>query len=337
MVSKDLTDNNITESEIDAKAQAYFAALYTNKIANGFAVDIHATYTPKNSSGISNVLITGSGTMRTDFMRVAGFPNLNYKSSSTAAWGNTRMRVAMVLDNTGSMAQNGKMAAMQTAAKDMIDTLSSCNKQTGDVYISIIPFTKDVNVGTSNVDAPWINWTEWEAEPPILGTTSPTASRSAVGGSNCPFTNSNQGFTCMDRPATLSGAQAQHDPRSARMQATSAPASTAAINAPAKPGSTTTAATRPRPARPRRKLRIDIARAREAAQADLHFWRGDGTAATATRPPTTAPGPAASTIATRTTTPRTPRRDQAAQPVHEVLRASSGTDCLSATGDSDEQ
>ena len=78
------------------------------------------------------------------------------------------MRVATVLDNTGSMAQNGKMAAMQTAAKDMIDTLSSYNKQTGDVYISIIPFTKDVNVGTSNVDAPWINWTEWEAEPPIL-------------------------------------------------------------------------------------------------------------------------------------------------------------------------
>ena len=175
MVSKDLTDNKITESEIDAKAKAYFAALYTGKIGTVSAADIHATYTPKNSSGISNVLITGSGTMRTDFMRVAGFPNLNYESGSTAAWGNTRMRVAMVLDNTGSMAQNGKMAAMQTAAKDMIDTLSSYNKQTGDVYISIIPFTKDVNVGTTNVDASWINWTEWEAEPPFLGT-SPTVS-----------------------------------------------------------------------------------------------------------------------------------------------------------------
>jgi hypothetical protein len=78
------------------------------------------------------------------------------------------MRVAMVLDNTGSMAQNGKMAAMQNAAKNMIDTLSGYNKQTGDVYVSIVPFAKDVNVGTSNVNASWINWTEWETEPPVL-------------------------------------------------------------------------------------------------------------------------------------------------------------------------
>jgi len=74
----------------------------------------------------------------------------------------------MVLDNTGSMADNGKMPAMQKAAKDMIDQLSAFNKTTGDVYISIVPFTKDVNVGKSNVAASWINWTEWEAEPPVL-------------------------------------------------------------------------------------------------------------------------------------------------------------------------
>ena len=104
MVSKDLTDDKIIESEIDAKAKSYFAALYTGKIGTVSSAEIHATYTPRTASGISNVLITGSGTMRTDFMRVAGFPNLKYESGSTSAWGNTRMRVAMVLDNTGSMA-----------------------------------------------------------------------------------------------------------------------------------------------------------------------------------------------------------------------------------------
>ena len=177
MVSKDLADKKIVESEIDAKAKSYFAALYTGKIGTVSSSEIHATYTPMNSKGISNVLVTGSGTMRTDFIRVAGFPDLKYGSSSTSAWGNTRMRVAMVLDNTGSMDDNGKMEAMQAAAKDMIETLSTYNKQTGDVYISIIPFTKDVNVGTSNVDASWINWTDWEAEPPIPGSaTSPTVS-----------------------------------------------------------------------------------------------------------------------------------------------------------------
>ena len=53
-------------------------------------------------------------TITTDFMKVAGFPNINFNTSSTAAWGNVRMRVALVLDDTGSMADDGKMAAMQT-------------------------------------------------------------------------------------------------------------------------------------------------------------------------------------------------------------------------------
>jgi hypothetical protein len=29
--------------------------------------------------------------------------------------------------------------------------------------VSIVPFAVDVNVGTANVDAPWIDWTDWEA------------------------------------------------------------------------------------------------------------------------------------------------------------------------------
>ena len=73
----------------------------------------------------------------------------------------------------------------------MIDTLSGFNKQTGDVYISIVPFAKDVNVGTTNVGASWINWTDWEAEPPILvNNKSNSLQARPWAGSNCPFTNS---------------------------------------------------------------------------------------------------------------------------------------------------
>ena len=148
--------------------------------------------------------------MKTDFMKLAGFDSLSFNANSTSTWGNTRMRVALVLDNTGSMAQNGKMPALQKAAADMITTLSSYNKQTGDVYISIVPFAKDVNVGTTNADASWINWSEWEAEPPILNDKNASINanfKTAKAGSNCPFTNNNHGFVCKDRPATQSGAQ----------------------------------------------------------------------------------------------------------------------------------
>jgi Flp pilus assembly protein TadG len=162
MLSKDLSQGIITTSDIQTKAQAYFNALYTNKDAN--AISVSATYTPTSSMG-ANIQVNGSGNVTTDFLRVAGFPKLDFNTSSTAAWGSVRMRVAMALDNTGSMAQDGKMPAMQTAAKALVDQLSGLAKSPGDIYISVIPFAKDVNVGASNYNQSWIDWTSWENDP----------------------------------------------------------------------------------------------------------------------------------------------------------------------------
>ncbi|MCA6102027.1 TadE/TadG family type IV pilus assembly protein [Bradyrhizobium australafricanum] len=205
MLSKDLTMGNITAADIPSKAQTYFTALYTNK--DGQGISVTANYTTPTSGAAANILLGGSGHIKSDFMQLAGFPTLGFKSSTTTTWGNTRMRVAMVLDNTGSMAQNGKMAALQSAAKSMIDTLSTYNKQTGDVYVSIIPFSKDVNVDPSNLNQSWLNWTEWEGEPPILKNNYPSGWNTIQAGSDCPFTNKTHGFTCTDRPATVSGAR----------------------------------------------------------------------------------------------------------------------------------
>jgi Flp pilus assembly protein TadG len=169
MLSKDLTDGTITTSQISAKAQAYFNALYTNKEAQ--SVSISATYTQANGSLGSTIQVSGSGSVNTQFMRVAGFPHLDFNTSSTSAWGYARMRVALVLDNTGSMADAGKMAALQPAAKTLIDQLSKLAQNPGDVYVSVIPFAKDVNVGASNYNQNWIDWTAWDA---VNGTCSRT-------------------------------------------------------------------------------------------------------------------------------------------------------------------
>jgi Flp pilus assembly protein TadG len=163
MVSKDLSQGIITTSQVSAKAQSYFTALYTNKDAN--SVSVSATYTAANSSTGSNIQVNGSGAVTTDFLKVAGFPTLNFNTSSTATWGSVRMRVAMALDNTGSMAEDGKMPAMQTAAKALVDQLSGLAKSAGDIYISIIPFAKDVNVGASNYNQSWVDFTDWDVDP----------------------------------------------------------------------------------------------------------------------------------------------------------------------------
>ncbi len=82
------------------------------------------------------------------------------KTTSTVTWGMTRLRVALVLDNTGSMASSSKMTALKTAAKNLLTQLQSAASQNGDVYVSIIPFAKDVNVDPVNYSQNWVKWTD---------------------------------------------------------------------------------------------------------------------------------------------------------------------------------
>lgn len=154
MLSKDVS--GLSASEINEKAQKYFAALYKQH-PEAQNVAITATYTSSAKNG-SKIVLNASATMETNFMKVAGYPQIDFGTSSTTVWGTTKLRVALVLDNTGSMASAGKMSALKTAAKNLIDTLKTAAKNNGDVYVSIIPFAKDVNVGKGNKDATWLRW-----------------------------------------------------------------------------------------------------------------------------------------------------------------------------------
>jgi Flp pilus assembly protein TadG len=205
MLSKDLSTGAITPAQVSTKAQAYFTALYTNPDAQSVA--INAVYTADNGNLGSTIQVNGSGAVTTDFMKVAGFPNLNFNTSSTTAWGNVRMRVAMALDNTGSMNDDGKIGALRTASTNLVTQLSALAKNPGDVYISIIPFAKVVNFGSSNSGQTWIDWSDWGNPPTQQSavTVSLPSNWSAIGpGSPCPFTNNSSGFVCTTSPVNAS-------------------------------------------------------------------------------------------------------------------------------------
>lgn len=89
MLSRDLTQGLITPSEINTKAQAYFAGLFTGKAAK--SVSINAIYTPGTSSTVETIQINGSGSITTDFMRMVGFPNMSFTGTSTTTWGTSRL------------------------------------------------------------------------------------------------------------------------------------------------------------------------------------------------------------------------------------------------------
>ncbi|MDO9414261.1 MAG: pilus assembly protein [Pseudolabrys sp.] len=157
MVSQDVSTGAISSSEITPKANTYFNALYVNPQVTGVVVT--ATYSKTSST----ITVSGQGSLATEFLKVVGFPTFTFNVAATTTWSSSAMRVALALDNTGSMSANGKMSAMQTAAKNLVTKLSSAAKNPGDVYISLIPFAKDVNVGSANYNANWIDWTDWNA------------------------------------------------------------------------------------------------------------------------------------------------------------------------------
>jgi Flp pilus assembly protein TadG len=154
MISKEATKD--TSSQLQTNTLKYFSALFTRPEATN--VTITPSYT---TSGGSQVVVTGSASVPTAFMGIIGYNNITVAGSSTVKWGNSRLRVALVLDNTGSMGDNGKLTALKTATNNLLTQLNSAATNNGDVYVSIIPFAKDVNLGSTNYTASWIDWTTW--------------------------------------------------------------------------------------------------------------------------------------------------------------------------------
>jgi Flp pilus assembly protein TadG len=156
-MSKDAA--KISQAQLTTNANAYFRALFTRTDVQD--VTISAVY---SSGSGSQIVATASGTVKPYFVNLIGWSTIPISASATTQWGNKRLRVALALDVTGSMDAAGKMPASKTAAKNLIASLKDAAVVDGDVYISIIPFSKDVNVGTGNVAAEWVSWSEWEDE-----------------------------------------------------------------------------------------------------------------------------------------------------------------------------
>ena len=199
MMSK--TAGTLTNTQIQSQATAYFTALFTRPEATGLQVT--ATYSTTNGS---QILIYATANVKTDFMNLIGLgiPTMQVAANSQVKWGNTRMRVALVLDNTGSMADDGKMPALITATKTLLTQLQNAAANNGDVYVSIIPFVKDVNIGASNYNATWIDWTDWSQEPPYIATNKPSGWDQINAGNSCPFSTSSHGFVCAPSPTSTS-------------------------------------------------------------------------------------------------------------------------------------
>lgn len=154
--------SGLTQAQMQQLAQDYFNANYTAD--SSFGIPATLTVTPGNNS----VSLSTNVDMPTTLMNIAGIRTLPVGYSAEIVWGQTKLWVSLVLDNTGSMAERdstgtSKMSALKTASHQLLTMLQNAAANPGDIKVSIVPFNKDVNVGVGNVNAPWIDWRQWNA------------------------------------------------------------------------------------------------------------------------------------------------------------------------------
>ncbi len=131
----------LTQAQMQAKAQQYFNANYPS-------TDIGQVSNLSVTMSGQVVTVTATATVQTSFMGLFGINSLTVNSTAEVTKDSHGLEVALVLDNTGSMAQSGKLAALKTAASTMIDTIWAGQNNPAYARGSIVPFSFTVRVDT---------------------------------------------------------------------------------------------------------------------------------------------------------------------------------------------
>ncbi|MCC6890744.1 MAG: VWA domain-containing protein [Hyphomicrobiales bacterium] len=159
MLSKDA--QTLSSAQLTQKATTYFNALFQRPEVTNVQVTQQFT-TPQQ--GNFSLTVLGTGTLNTIFWKLIGQSQVDITATGEVVWGIKKLNLALALDNTGSMSWSGKMTALKEAAHNLLNTLQKAERTPGDIRVAIVPFAVDVDVGTDNVNATWIDWSDWESK-----------------------------------------------------------------------------------------------------------------------------------------------------------------------------
>lgn len=136
-----------SDQDVIDTGKRFFAANYHPMSAEAAAVP---TVTVNNSV----VEMTASASLNTTFLRLAGMDRMSVGASAQAIRQTTGLEVALVLDSTGSMAYNGKIDALRTAATSLVDILFGSQDTPDFLKMSVVPYVTTVNIGPQHTD--WV-------------------------------------------------------------------------------------------------------------------------------------------------------------------------------------
>lgn len=128
------------EAEIEQRVQDFFDANYPEEKL-GF------TFDPIVEVNGDEVHVTGNATYYTMFLKVLGITTIDVSASTTVVREIQGLEVALVLDNTGSMATNDNIGALKTGTENFINILFDNASDPDNIRIGMVPFANTVRVG----------------------------------------------------------------------------------------------------------------------------------------------------------------------------------------------
>ena len=131
-------------TDLQTVANAFFTANFPDAA-------LGTPSTPVLVSDSGQIDISGSAVVPMSFMQIVGISQVTVNASARIIRETTGLELVMALDNTGSMDDDGKLEAMQSAANSMIDILFGDETTPALLRVGLVPFAGSVNIGTGNV------------------------------------------------------------------------------------------------------------------------------------------------------------------------------------------
>jgi Flp pilus assembly protein TadG len=139
----------LSAAELDARGKTMVASLFRPK-TGGVIDTVTVTRTTET------VRVTANGSVPTTIMNAMGFRSMALAGQAQAAWGNKTIELALVLDNTGSMARANKMPELKKAANALLDALDAARAGGDRVSVSVVPFDTQVRLDPATRNATWL-------------------------------------------------------------------------------------------------------------------------------------------------------------------------------------
>jgi Flp pilus assembly protein TadG len=144
----------LSDAEMTAQAQKFFYANYPDEeLGTVTSLSVAA-------AGEGRVTVAGTARVETAFMGLFGINYLDVAVNVEVTRESRGLEVALVLDNTGSMASNGKIQALKTATNELIGILFGNQAMPAHLKMSLVPFSQTVKVdATTFMNNGWMDTT----------------------------------------------------------------------------------------------------------------------------------------------------------------------------------